>query len=128
MKRPDLFRCKKAFIKSMKELIKHYENAIYYGQSKARYAKMNKLPCFLCEPVGVKNNQETIRREFGISFKEACGELGCPWIVITGHTCDEPINQSLDGWSIHQSEDIEQQQRRIEQLREWIEIYEEYKK
>ena len=107
----------------MKELVRQYEEAVKLGYSKISYANLNELPCLLCNPIGLEINQHGLYLTTA-SFKKACRELGCPWIVILNKTCDEATtnNDSLE--SIYSTHDKKRQRARITQLKKWIKIYE----
>lgn len=129
---PELFKLRRPFIASMKELIKRYESAIKQQRSKASVEKTALQRCLLCNPLNTKQSHSThydkvIKELFPASrFKNACGNLGCPWIVITGETCDEASKEETD--TCYHTTDPIKQRARIDQLKEWIHIYKTYKK
>lgn len=117
-------RMRKTFIKSMKELIKRYEMALKQGTSKKEIEKQHKWACLLCSPMGVKYNH-TYYVHQGYCFSEACKKLGCPWIVMTGMTCDDWSYEYVSKFrSLYLSDDPQTINNRIDQIKEWIEYYE----
>lgn len=125
---PELFKLRRPFIASMRELIIRYELAIKWRKSKASIEHANRQPCLLCNPLGTKQSQVSQYPHLSnaTDFKEACKKLGCPWLVITGKTCDESVGE--DEHPCYHSTDPVKQQARINQLKEWIHIYRTYKK
>ena len=116
------------FIESMKVLITHYKLAIKQDISKSEAVGRIDAPCLLCEPIGLNVCRETVdisydlRKAFG-SFTAGCITLGCPWMVLTGFHCSEDKHLVTGGY-IYQTTNKTAQQKRIEQLKEWIKIYE----
>jgi len=132
MKHPEFFKHGKQFIKSMQELTRRYQKAMELGISKVRYENQEGMSCLLCNPIGVKTCQSSIRGSlyrgtFAERHDKACAKLGCPWIVILGMTCDDDSN-ALTGGSIYQSDDPIAMQARVDQLQEWIGIYQDHLK
>lgn len=128
---PELFKLRKPFIASMKELIKRYELAIKQQRSKSSIEVFNGQRCLLCNPLNTQQNHSTHYHKIhwttgATRFKDACERLGCPWIVITGKTCDEASAGEPD--TCYHTTDPIMQQARIDQLKEWIHIYKTYKK
>lgn len=116
---------KKTYIKSMNELILHYEEAIRLEISKSEFiGKFNKK-CLLCRPIGISFDKLIATRKNNNPDNDHnanCENQGCPWIVMTGNVCDEQDDgQTL---SIYQTASKPRMSHRIEQLKEWIKYYE----
>ena len=130
MKHPELFKHGRQFVKSMQELTKRYQKAMELGISKCDYEMDRDMDCLLCNPIGVKKNQFEIYRSLiptNDQHKSACSQLGCPWIVILGMTCDEFSLENEDLVKmIYQTDDPVAMQARVDQLQEWIGIYREF--
>lgn len=101
--RPELLKYRRQYIKSMLVLIDRYEKAISLGISKTEYERMENLKCLLCYPIGVKKDSGS------------CSNAGCPWFVIKGTSCGHS--------SFDESTNKTQQVYRINQLKQWIDIY-----
>lgn len=119
MRNKKAFKHGEAFIHSMEVLIERYNKAIKLGISKWDYEDREDLKCLLCNPLDIEENRENSIRNDGIftDFEQRCAILGCPWIVITGKTCDDrPI-------TAYNSYNVSTMKRRVNQLRNWIKIY-----
>jgi hypothetical protein len=124
------------YIASMKELIKRYQMALKSGVSKATIEFDNNWQCLLCHPIGLEDLRDDVQREQKIyqenynshyeMFNALCTAQACPWIVITGKTCDEWYKDRNNGVAVYQTRDEEVIRLRIRQLRRWIKIYEKY--
>ena len=123
---PELFKLRRPFIASMQELILRYGLAIKFGRSKASVENTALQRCLLCYPLNTKQCHASQSEQGVTGFKNACKKLGCPWIVITGMTCDEASKGETD--TCYHTTDPIRQQARIDQLKEWIHIYKTYKK
>lgn len=121
MKNPEYFRNGPEFIASMEELIKRYEKSIELGISKHEYEKQNYLKCLLCNPLNIEKNQFHYYQNEDITFIQACSKLGCPWVVITGKTCDDTEKEV-----IYCTKKKNRMKTRIKQLKLWIEIYKKH--
>lgn len=128
MKNPELFKNGGMFIKSMKELIVRYQTAKNLDMSKDSYEGKNGLKCLLCNPIGTKYNHSYYMFRTGLNLEHqgACKKLGCPWMVITGMTCDDFATERGDECSIYFTDDKRIMNNRIRQLRRWIEIYKNF--
>lgn len=109
MKRPHFIKYVPEYIESMKELIKRYEKALELGISKSEYERLYNLNCLLCFPIGIDHR-----------YLLDCKKDRCPWIVITGRSCTA---QEITPFSSTNKDVI---LARIEELKRWIAIYEEY--
>jgi hypothetical protein len=131
MKHP--IKHREAFIISMEELIKRYQAAINLGTSKYEYEQDHYMHCLLCYPIGIPENHENSRNPENAqysrytTFDDRCKNLGCPWVVILGMTC-ENFSDKKDyntGTRIYNTLDVDHMKRRIKQLRNWIKLYKE---
>lgn len=120
MKNPHLLKNTEAFVASMEELIRRYEQAIEHKISKYVYEARNGMHCLLCKPLGVEKTH-FLYLVFTGSHREACAALGCPWMVMLGVTCDEAVEEGQS--SCYQTRDPAHQKARIAQLQEWIQAY-----
>lgn len=127
MRYPQLLKHKKAFIVSMEMLKDRYRKAMAEKRSKEDYERINGHECLLCNPIGILENHsnQSVTGPTEYRHKNKCINLGCPWIVITGETCDHESNivASEHYTSVYQTKDEEVQQQRIDQLDAWITIY-----
>jgi len=123
MQNPHLLKNVPAFIASMEELIRRYEQAIECGVSKRSFEDQRGMSCLLCNPLGVEKTH-TDYLVGTTSHREACGALGCPWIVMLGVTCDEAVEGAQR--SCYQTSDPRRQKARISQLREWLQAYQQH--
>lgn len=128
MKKPEHFRAGKQFIKSMKKLIKRYQEAKKLCISKSDYESNNNMSCLLCHPIGSKKNRtdyfcESYEYDHSKRFEESCTKLGCPWIVMTGMTCDKYTESSMFMETCYQTDNPERIDNRIRQIRHWIVAY-----
>ena len=120
MQNPHLLKNVPAFIASMEELIRRYEQAIECGVSKCSFEDQRGMSCLLCNPLGVEKTHHDYFM-FVNTPREACAALGCPWVVMLGVTCDEAAEKGQP--SCYQTRDPAHQKARIAQLQEWIQAY-----
>lgn len=112
---------RKEFIESMKVLITRYEAAISLGISKQEYEGKRGLDCLLCHPIDVH-----MKVIYDLEDKLGTDQCEfCPWKVITGDVCTVSATVG-EHFTVYETDDIEIMNDRIEQLKEWITLYEGY--
>jgi hypothetical protein len=130
VERPELIKHGESFIKSMEELVTHYLGAVELGISKNNYTIKFGKPCLLCNPLDCDESYHSVVAP-PFDHMASCVALGCPWIVMTGLTCDG-YYKTLSNPSvtylgpIYHSTDKAYQMFRVIQLREWIAAYKKY--
>ena len=136
---PQLVKDVHIFLLSMVELIRRYEQAVEEECSKSTIECRLNLSCLLCEPIGCEVKFRDLPIEHSYTYEEypsliseqqpgiprhnaRCMYRGCPWITILGMTCDQ-YSQKNNIEAIYLTGDTVLIGNRINQLKEWIEIY-----